>query len=124
MKQDRIVYICAGIAVAVIFASLLAVVRAQAPSPSVWVNIELYKEGRSEYQKKHYEAALESLIDFREENAELLNSATLSKSQIDFRDKLNATISDCESKKREQETPSPPRAAPSARFHSRDRSEA
>jgi outer membrane protein assembly factor BamD (BamD/ComL family) len=124
MKQNRIVYVWAGMAVAVMCASMLAVVRAQAPSASIWVHIELYTEGRSEYQKKHYVKALEHLVDFREANADLLNSATLSKSQIEFRDKLNATISDCESKKAEQSSPSRPRAAPSAQVHSRDGSKA
>ena len=123
MKHKGIIYLLAGIVAAVICAFLLAVVRAETPSPSVWVHMELYDEGRSEYQKKHYEKALKYLVDFRDENKDLLDSTTLSRSQIEFRDNLNDAITDCESKKRNKQTPWPPRAAPSAAVHNREASE-
>jgi hypothetical protein len=120
MKQKHIVCILAAIAIAINCESFLTIVRAQTPAPSVWKSIELYREGRSEFDKRHYEAALNHLIDFRDANEDVLDSSTLSPSQKAFRDKLNVTISDCQSKLNQQQ----PQPHASASVHSRDASKA
>ncbi|SRR6266446_5808037 len=120
MKQKRKICISAAIAAAVICASFLEVIRAQTPSPSIWKHIELYNEGRSEFRKGHYEKALKDLVEFRDANEDLLDSSTLSQSQIKFRDTLDATIDECESKQNQRGS----RPMPSASVHSRDASKA